>query len=138
MYQHTVQYYETDKMAVTHHSNYIRWMEEARIHFLSEIGWDFEKLESMGIVSPIVSVSCNYKKPTTFADLVQIEVKIEEFNGIRLKLSYEMKKEEQTVCTGTSEHCFLNTSGMPIRMKKMYPDFDQAMMDCMNNSDIQK
>ena len=32
-YQHTVQYYETDRMGITHHSNYIRWMEEA--------GWTF-------------------------------------------------------------------------------------------------
>jgi acyl-CoA thioester hydrolase len=30
-YMHIVQYYETDKMGITHHSNYIRWMEEARI-----------------------------------------------------------------------------------------------------------
>ena len=36
-YIHTVQYYETDKMGITHHSNYIRWMEEARVDFLSQI-----------------------------------------------------------------------------------------------------
>ena len=35
-YKHTIQYYETDKMGITHHSNYIRFMEEARIHFLKE------------------------------------------------------------------------------------------------------
>ena len=28
--EHLVQYYETDQMGVTHHSNYIRWFEEAR------------------------------------------------------------------------------------------------------------
>ena len=28
MYRHRVQYYETDRMGITHHSNYIRWMEE--------------------------------------------------------------------------------------------------------------
>ena len=39
-YRHIVQYYETDKMGITHHSNYIRWMEEARIDFLRQIGWD--------------------------------------------------------------------------------------------------
>ena len=39
VYRHKVQYYETDKMGITHHSNYIRWMEEARIWFLSEIGF---------------------------------------------------------------------------------------------------
>ena len=28
-YKHKVKYYETDKMGITHHSNYIRFMEEA-------------------------------------------------------------------------------------------------------------
>ena len=37
-YKHLVQYYETDKMGITHHSNYIRWMEEARIQYLAEAG----------------------------------------------------------------------------------------------------
>ena len=44
-----VRYQETDQMGIVHHSNYIRWMEEARIDFLSQIGWDFDKLEEMGI-----------------------------------------------------------------------------------------
>ena len=41
MYQHYVQYYETDKMGVTHHSNYIRFMEEARVDFFKNIGFDY-------------------------------------------------------------------------------------------------
>lgn len=61
-YRHIVQYYETDKMGITHHSNYIRWMEEARIDFLRQIGWDYAKLESIGIISPVTAVNCKYKK----------------------------------------------------------------------------
>ena len=30
-YKHKINYYETDKMGITHHSNYIRFMEEARV-----------------------------------------------------------------------------------------------------------
>ena len=52
-YNHTVQYYETDKMGITHHSNYIRWMEEARVDFLKQIGWDYDKLEEIGVISPL-------------------------------------------------------------------------------------
>ena len=37
LYNHKVQYYETDKMGIVHHSNYIRWMEESRISFLESI-----------------------------------------------------------------------------------------------------
>lgn len=42
MYQHKVQYYETDKMGITHHSNYIRFLEEARIDFLEKIGYGYK------------------------------------------------------------------------------------------------
>lgn len=31
-YCHSVKYYETDRMGFTHHSNYVRWMEEARVY----------------------------------------------------------------------------------------------------------
>ena len=61
-YIRKVNYYETDKMGITHHSNYVRYMEEARLHFLDELGWSFDKLEDEGISSPVISISCNYKK----------------------------------------------------------------------------
>lgn len=130
MYKHKVQYYETDKMGITHHSNYIRWMEEARIAFLAEIGWDFAKLEELGIISPVVSVNCRYKHTSTFSDSIDIEVVVEEFKGVKLKLNYLMKNEEgKVVCEAQSEHCFLNSSGRPIRLAKEFPDFYQVLVD---------
>ena len=35
---HKVQYYETDQMGVAHHSNYIRWFEEARVDWMDQLG----------------------------------------------------------------------------------------------------
>lgn len=128
MYRHTVQYYETDKMGITHHSNYIRWMEEARIDFLAGHGWDYAKLESMGIISPVVSVECRYKQTTTFSDTVLIEVAVEEFKGVKLKLKYRMTDEKGAeVCEARSEHCFLDQKGVPVRLKKEFPDFYAAL-----------
>ena len=60
-YVHKVQYYETDKMGIVHHSNYIRWMEEARIDFLERMGWPYDRLENEGIISPVIGVDCKYK-----------------------------------------------------------------------------
>lgn len=129
-YQHKVHYYETDRMGVTHHSNYIRWMEEARVAYLSDRGWDYERLESLGVISPVIAVQCQYIKTTTFSDVVTIEVGVEEFRGVKLKLKYEMKnKDGETVCEARSEHCFLDSSGAPIRLKKDFPGFYQTLMD---------
>ena len=131
MYRHIVQYYETDKMGITHHSNYIRWMEEARIDFLSNIGWSYAKLEEDGIISPVVAVECKYVQSTTFWDVVDIEVTVKEFKGVKLKLKYIMKNDKgNTVCEACSEHCFLDTKGIPIRLDKKYPSFYNALIGC--------
>ena len=129
-YMHTVQYYETDRMGITHHSNYIRWMEEARVDFLSQIGWDYARLEDMGIISPVINVNCDYKKTTTFADKVSIKVSVKEFKGVKLFLSYEMKNEDGVVvCTATSSHAFLTKEGKPIRVQKEYPEFYKTLSE---------
>ena len=129
-YIHNVQYYETDKMGITHHSNYIRWMEEARIDFLSQIGWDYAKLEEKGIISPVLSVTCDYKLSTTFPDIIHISVYVKEFKGVKLHLAYEMKNQEgKTVCKGTSSHAFLNREGRPIRLKDEQPELFKVLSD---------
>lgn len=127
-YIHTVQYYETDKMGITHHSNYFRWMEEARIDFLKQIGWSYDVLEENGIFSPVTAIDCRYVNSTTFADEITIRIAVKEFRGVRLVLSYTMTKSDgTTACTGNSEHCFLHKDGSFIRLKKEYPDFYQTL-----------
>ena len=37
-YLHRAKYYETDQMAIVHHSNYIRWFEDARIEWMEQAG----------------------------------------------------------------------------------------------------
>ena len=130
MYEHVVQYYETDKMGITHHSNYIRWMEEARVYFLAQIGWDYVKLERLGIISPVVAVECKYKTPSTFSDVIRISVKVKEFKGVKLKLCYIMiNQNNKVICEGQSEHCFINEKGLPIRLNKEFPQFYRALTE---------
>ena len=130
MYKHNVQYYETDKMGVTHHSNYIRWMEEARIYFLQDAGISYDGLEEMGIISPVIGCDCKYKKTSTYPDVISIDCAVEEFNGVKLKLRYTMVNENgELVAEGHTEHCFLNQKGYPVRMKKECPQYyDQLMV----------
>lgn len=128
-YEHQVQYYETDKMGVTHHSNYIRWMEESRVGYLASIGLDYALLEQRGLISPVIGLNnCKYKKPTTFGDTVKVEVYIKEYNGIKIIFSYTMKnKEDAVVFVGESEHCFLSPQGKMIILKSVFPDLDEIL-----------
>lgn len=128
LYKHTVKYYETDRMGFTHHSNYIRWMEEARIDFMDRIGWNYQRFEDEGLIAPVTAVECKYKKTTTFPDTVNIEVSVEEFRSIKLRIKYVMSKENgDIVCEGASEHCFLNKDRKLVRIDKEYPEFAQLL-----------
>ena len=60
-YTHKVHYYETDKMGIVHHSNYIKWLEEARVEMMREMGYSFKSLEEQGIFSPVLSYTINIK-----------------------------------------------------------------------------
>ena len=129
-YEHKVQYYETDKMSITHHSNYVRWMEEARVDFLSKIGWDFDKIEESGVASPVISIDVKYKGSTTFPEIITIYVKVLVLKGVRLTIGYEMKNSEgKVVCEAKSEHCFVNMEGRPIRIEKDCPEFYLALSE---------
>lgn len=133
-YKHVVQYYETDKMGITHHSNYVRWMEEARVDYLAKIGWDFAKLESMGIVSPVTSVSVSYKAPSTFSDEITIYTSIEEFKGVKLRIKYVMVNSEgKTVCEANSEHCFMKIEGGFVRFQKDYPELYETFISLVES-----
>ena len=119
-YLHQVKYYECDRMGVTHHSNYVRFMEEARIDLLDRLGYGFEKLEAEGIVSPVVSIDCRYLKPTTFKDNIGIEVSVAEVSTFKIKLSYKMTVHGESVFTGNSVHCFFK-DGKPVEIAERFP-----------------
>lgn len=125
-YLRKINYYETDKMGITHHSNYIRFMEEARIRFLEQIGCGYDEWERDGIISPVIGIECKYKRPTTFGDELQIRVEIAEYKSLKLSISYTMvnMKTEELVFEGMSHHCFVNTEGRPIALSKQYPRYD--------------
>ncbi len=128
-YTHKVQYYETDMMGVVHHANYIHWMEEARIDFMARLGFPYAAMEAGGIVSPVKSVSCEYKRPCTFGDDIRVAVSVEAFNGVVLTIRYHMEHADSgdTVCEARSEHVFLNKEGRLVRLKRELPAFCAAV-----------
>jgi len=126
-YRHEVKYYECDRMGITHHSNYIRFMEEARVDWMDQLGFGFEKMEAEGVVSPVVSVECRYRQPSTFKDVIEIAVNLAETSPLKVIFAYTMTVEGKVVCTATSTHCFLE-NGRPISLEKRFPDFYERVM----------
>lgn len=126
-YQHTVHYYETDKQGVTHHSNYIRIMEEARVSIMEQIGFGYERMEEAGIFSPVMSVSCDYKHPTTFPDVIDVEVSLLEMSKLKVRFGYRMTCRGTLVAQASSLHCFLDRTGRPVVLQDRFPELYEAL-----------
>lgn len=122
VYNRKINYYETDKMAIVHHSNYIRFFEEARLDMMDKFDLNYRKMEDMGIIIPVMSVDCKYIVPLCFDDEVQIHTKIVKFDGIKMEIAYEIYRDDVLCTTGHSGHCFLDKDMKPFRMKRLYPD----------------
>ena len=128
-YIHKVQYYETDKMAIVHHSNYIRWFEEARVDWLDQIGCTMQHIEEEGVVSPVMSVTCNYHSMVRFGDEVAVKVRIAKFNGVKLEIEYEIRNRatDELCTTGVSTHCFMDAEGKLLSLKKSKPEMYEKL-----------
>lgn len=131
---HKVQYYETDQMQIVHHSNYIKWFEEARNYLLEVIGFSYQEMEDAGIVIPVLSVQADYKSMVRFGETVEIEAKVTTFTGVKLIVSYEVRdvetKEVRTI--GETTHAFLDSDTYrPISLKRKHKDLYQLFDDML-------
>lgn len=127
IYEHIAKYHETDQMGVIHHSNYIKWMEEARVNHMKHMGFSYKKMEELGVFSPVVEVNCQYKDMVRFDDKVTIVAKIKEYNGIKIVIEYEMMNQSTgKVCAlAKSKHCFINREGKILSLSKHFPEIDE-------------
>ncbi len=134
-YERKINYYETDKMGIVHHSNYIRFLEEARCRWMDNQDISMEKLEEIGLTIPTLEIYCRYKYHVTSGDIIIIIPRIIEFNGVRMMISYKMidKKTGKEVIQATSKHCFTDKTLKPINLKKKYEEVYKKFHNLVEN-----
>ena len=83
-------YAETDQMGIIHHSVYAIWYEQARTDFFNQVGLRYDEIEKMGIMTPLVELSCKYKKPAYYNQEVEVRTKIIEITPVKFTLEYNI------------------------------------------------
>ena len=133
-FERKINYYETDRMGIVHHSNYIRFMEEARCKMLDEFDFPYSSFEEQGVMIPVLGVNCNFKHHVTFNDTIIIKPFVKEFNGVRLTMGYTITNKEtgDIVLTGETKHCFTDMNLRPIRLQKKIPQYYEKYNMLMN------
>lgn len=129
-YSRRVNYYETDQMAIVHHTNYIRMFEEARLDMMQQCGMPYDEIERMGIIIPVVDAYAKYHSSLKYGDELEVEVKVKKFNGIRLVYDYRIyiKETGELSASGYTSHCFL-LEGLPVNVKKRFPELYNKFME---------
>ena len=127
--EHRVGYAETDAMAIVHHSNYIRWFEMGRNDLLRSLGYPYSELEQMGIWMPVIGVTCDYKLPSVFEEVVILRSWVEKLKGASVYLAYEVigKEDGKIRVTGSSSHGFTDPELVPMRLKKSFPQLYERL-----------
>ena len=67
---------------------------------MDQLGYGFDRMEAEGVVSPVVSVDCRYRHSTTFKDIIEITVRVQETSALKIVFGYTME------CSGSvSQSC---------------------------------
>ena len=132
-YERKAFYYETDQMGIVHHSNYIRWMEEARIAYMAHLGLPYAAVEARQVLIPVLSAQCEYKNYVRFDETVEIFPEVTYFNGIRMTIEYRMlaRGSGKLCALGKTIHCFTSPQMKPLSLKKYAPDMYAVFAGCV-------
>jgi len=111
----TVRYAETDMMGVVYHGNYLPWFEVGRTTLLKECGVPYRQLEDEGYRLPVIELGITFSRPAIYDDTVTIVTRLKERPLLRIRLDYEVRREDALLVTGFTVHAFVDKIGAPIR-----------------------
>jgi acyl-CoA thioester hydrolase len=118
-YQHHVQFYETDTMGVVHHSNYLRFCEEARVAWAHSVGLiDYQKPESASHFA-VLETRVKHLKPAFFGDKLNILLQV-KLEGIRIYFQYKIQKDGVNLSVAETVHVSLDKNLRPLRLSKEF------------------
>lgn len=115
--KHLVQFYETDSMGIVHHSNYLRFFEEARVAWGHKNGLiDYQKPESAARFA-VFSSQVKHHLPSFFGDELRTEV-AGFLEGATVRFEYKIFCETRLIATGETVHVAMTADLKPTRPSK--------------------
>lgn len=122
-------YAETDQMGVIYHGNYFTYFEVGRSSFFRQLGYPYNRLESEGIILPVIECNCRYIRPVMYDKETIIRTYLKERKGIRITLEYQLvdKETETILAEGFTKHAFVGKDLKPVRYKALNENFRELM-----------
>ena len=129
-YSRKVYYYETDKMGVVHHSNYPRWLEEARGAFFDGTAVPYAETEALGVMVPVISINLKFKHFGRYGDTFTVRLSVANYTGVRFDVVYTVVNQDgEVLLTGESRHAFIDETYRPISLARKLPERHKKMLE---------
>ena len=107
------------------HGHYLVLFEEARTDWLRARGLSYRALEDAGTLLVVVETGVTYFKPGGYEDELVIRCTPVEATGARLRMEYEVLRQDQRLATGFTVLASVDRRGRPQRL----PDALRALAD---------
>jgi acyl-CoA thioester hydrolase len=117
VYHHRVAFSETDAMAVVHHSNHIKYFEEARVEWLRDRGLIEIHAPYGPFIFAVQEVHARYLRPARFDDALatHVEARVE---GARIFFQYAIwcERLKEWMALGSTTLVAVNAELRPTRL----------------------
>ncbi|MGE0634027.1 MAG: acyl-CoA thioesterase [Pseudobdellovibrionaceae bacterium] len=94
-YSRRSHFYETDLMGIVHHSNYLRFLEEARVAWLRERKIDHLHGPDAGCYFAVLSTEVKHLKPVYFEEVFKVELET-RLEGVVMTFQYRLTTSRYT------------------------------------------
>jgi len=102
-------------MGIVAEASYLRWLDMARAALLKEQGLDYRQLEARGYLMPVLEVGLTFHQPAYYDDQLQVVTTVRSRPAFRIRLDYEVRRENVLLATGYSFQGFINHQLRPVR-----------------------
>ena len=111
-----VRFAETDAMGIVHHSNYLLYLEEARVAYLRELGRPYTALRAEGVDHAVLECFVQYRRPLAFDDEVDVHLVLARCSRATFQMAYLLVVDGQPRATAATVHGAVNVRGRPVRL----------------------
>lgn len=111
-----VRFDEVDSMGVVHHPRYVVYFEVARTAYLAQEGWPYSELMDAGVHLAVIDVGVRYLRPARYEDELVVGTRVTDVSGTRMRLEYEVRREDELLATGHTRLASIRPDGRPLRM----------------------
>lgn len=118
-----VLYAHTDNMGIVNNARYLEYFEAGRNTLLRQMGMPYTELEKLNYGLPVIEAYAKYISVAKYDDVVTICAFLKSFQGVRIKIEYELFANSKLIVTGHTIHSFINLTAMkPAKPPKLFID----------------